>query len=103
MRKAALSAKKRKEVEISKIIDSQLPLEYRGGDLVRVPSSVHALSAVATFVSVADEQDARVVMEQVIGKLMDAENGLGSECLNMIAAHAQLPALSRRRRCYILV
>jgi hypothetical protein len=29
-----MGAKKRREVEISKIIDTQLPLEYRGGDPV---------------------------------------------------------------------
>ncbi|CAK9782294.1 hypothetical protein CC85DRAFT_268912, partial [Cutaneotrichosporon oleaginosum] len=52
-RRAAMGAKKRREVEISKIIDTQLPLEYRGGDA-----------------------DLRLVMEQVIDKLMEAEVGL---------------------------
>ncbi|BEJ18220.1 hypothetical protein CspHIS471_0704970 [Cutaneotrichosporon sp. HIS471] len=52
-RRAVLGAKKRREVQISGIIDTQLPLEYRGGDA-----------------------DMRLVMEKVIDKLMDAEEGL---------------------------
>ncbi|GMK59478.1 hypothetical protein CspeluHIS016_0800840 [Cutaneotrichosporon spelunceum] len=49
----ALGAKKRREVEISRIIDTQLPLEYRGSDA-----------------------DMRLVMEKVIDKLIDADEGL---------------------------
>ncbi|BEJ02739.1 hypothetical protein CcaverHIS631_0705340 [Cutaneotrichosporon cavernicola] len=49
----ALGAKKRREVQISGIIDTQLPLEYRGGDA-----------------------NMRLVMEKVIDKLIDAEEGL---------------------------
>ncbi|BEI87195.1 hypothetical protein CcaverHIS002_0705410 [Cutaneotrichosporon cavernicola] len=52
-RRAALGAKKRREVQISGIIDTQLPLEYRGGDA-----------------------NMRLVMEKVIDKLIDAEEGL---------------------------
>lgn len=74
-RKAALTAKKKRELEISKIIDTQLPLEYRGGDAVSVDDLNEEV-----IVWRADAQDARLVMEKVIDKLMDARNtGLPSE------------------------
>lgn len=65
--KRNLAAKKKHDLQISQIIDTQLPLEYRGGDIVRVHPSL------------ADVQDSRLHMEQVIGKLMDSDEGCASE------------------------
>lgn len=74
-KRAMVAAKKRREVsrhvyssntqiEISKIIDTQLPLEYRGGDA-----------------------DARLCMEKVIGRLWDGD-GLSSEYTVVPRLHA---------------
>lgn len=86
-KKAAAAAKKKRDIRISKLIDSSLPLEYRGAN-----------------------RDNRVAMEGVIERLMldyeDDGQGLASECpltsaetesyIGMEIADTKSPILSGR-------
>lgn len=73
-RKAAAAAKKRRDIQISKLIDSSLPLEYRGAN-----------------------RDNRVAMEGVIERLMidyeEEGQGLASEYLALLY-HGQWATMS---------
>ncbi|KAL1408223.1 DASH complex subunit dam1 [Vanrija albida] len=73
-KKVSLAAKKKRDLEIAQIIDTQLPLEYRGSD-----------------------PNARYAMEKVIDKLMGDTQGLA---ITQLEAPPELPRV-RVNKCLI--